>query len=104
VGMHPVTAHGFNLGLSGAHTLALEIKKALKQGHDFSSAEILSRYNQKHRRVSRPLYHGTNALVRLYTKETPLAKFARRSLLRLGNRIGPAKKLIMNQLTEIKSA
>ncbi|MEZ5903399.1 MAG: 5-demethoxyubiquinol-8 5-hydroxylase UbiM [Alphaproteobacteria bacterium] len=103
VGMHPVTAHGFNLGLNSAYTLSLEIKKALKQGHDFSSLEILSRYNQKHRHVSRPLYHGTNALVRLYTKETPMAKFARRSLLRLGNRIRPAKKLIMNQLTEIKA-
>jgi ubiquinone biosynthesis UbiH/UbiF/VisC/COQ6 family hydroxylase len=103
VGMHPVTAHGFNLGLSGANTLALEITKALESGHDFTSVEVLSRYNQKHRRISRPLYHGTNALVRLYTKETPLAKLARRSLLRLGNKIKPAKKMIMNQLTEIKS-
>lgn len=47
---------------------------------------------------------GTNALVYLYTKETLLAKFALRSLLRLGNRIKPAKKLIRDQLTVIKAA
>ncbi len=104
VGMHPVTAHGFNLGLRGAHTLANEMKTALQTGCDFSSRTVLERYSRKHRRASLPLYHGTNALVRLYTKDTPSAKFARRTLLRLGNRIGPAKRLIMNQLTEIKAA
>lgn len=103
VGMHPVTAHGFNLGLQGAHTLASEIKENLKTGEDWSSQSILENYTSKHRRVSRPLYHGTNALVSLYTKNTPIAKFMRRSLLRLGNRIKPAKNLIMNQLTEVKA-
>ncbi len=103
VGMHPVTAHGFNLGLRGAHSLANEIKETLNIGGDFSSHMILERYSRQHRRTSAPLYHGTNALVKLYTKETPTAKLARRVLLRLGNHIAPAKRLIMNQLTEIKT-
>jgi ubiquinone biosynthesis UbiH/UbiF/VisC/COQ6 family hydroxylase len=103
VGMHPVTAHGFNLGLRGAHTLASEIKTALDTGCDFAAQTVLEKYSQKHRRVCAPLYHGTNALVRLYTKDTQTAKFARRALLRLGNRIKPAKRLIMNQLTETKA-
>lgn len=100
VGMHPVTAHGFNLGLQGANTLAQQIITAIKEGRDFSATTVLKNYDQKHRRASRPLFHGTNALVRLYTKETPAAKLARRCLLRLGNRIKPAKQLIINQLTE----
>lgn len=104
VGMHPVTAHGFNLGLRGAHTLAKEIKAALQAGRDFSSAPVLEAYSRKHRHACAPLYHGTNALVRLYTHDSVAAKFARRALLRLGNRIKPAKRLIMNQLTEIKAA
>lgn len=104
IGMHPVTAHGFNLGLSGAHILANEIKMALQTGGDFASQTVLETYSHKHRNASAPLYHGTNALVRLYTKTTPAAKFARGALLRLGNTLGPAKRLIMNQLTEIKSA
>ncbi len=104
VGMHPVTAHGFNLGLRGQHTLAQEIVAALDTGMDIGSAEVLRRYDRQHRLATRPLYLGTNALVRLYTKETPPARLVRHALLRLGNRIGPAKRLIMDQLTEIKSA
>lgn len=101
VGMHPVTAHGFNLGLRSAHALSEEIKTAVHTGHEFFAPDTLEHYSRKHRRVSLPLYHGTNALVRLYTKETHTAKLVRRSLLRLGNHIGPAKRLIMNQLTEL---
>ncbi len=104
VGMHPVTAHGFNLGLRGAHTLASEIRSALSSGCDFSSQKTLESYNRKHRRVSTPLYHGTNGIVRLYTRNSPVAKLARRALLRLGNNIKPAKRLILNQLTETKAA
>lgn len=107
VGMHPVTAHGFNLGLRGAHALANEIKSALRPGGDtggdFASNTTLGRYSRKHRRICLPLYHGTNALVKLYTTETVPAKIARRGLLRLGNRIGPVKRLILNQLTEINA-
>jgi len=104
VGMHPVTAHGFNLGLRGAHTLAKELKTALQNGGDFSAQSVLERYTRIHIRAARPLYHATNVLVKLYTKDTPAAKLARRALLRLGNRIKPAKRLIMNQLTENKAA
>lgn len=35
VGMHPVTAHGFNLGLSGQDLLAKEILQALNKGKAF---------------------------------------------------------------------
>lgn len=104
VGMHPVTAHGFNLGLRGAYTLAKELKKEFASDISTSPQAALTRYSRKHRRAAAPLYHGTNALVKLYTKDTPPAKIARSALLRLGNRIKPAKRLIMNQLTESKAA
>ncbi len=97
VGMHPVTAHGFNLGLSGAYKLAQELKS---NSHDPQSA--LERYSRKHHRHCAVLYHGTNAIVKLYTKNLRTAKFARKALLRLGNHLKPAKRLIMNQLTEIR--
>lgn len=100
VGMHPVTAHGFNMGIRGANTLADEIKNALKQGTDFASISVLSNYNHKHRKFTRPLYLGTNALVKLYTNETTPAKFIRHGLLKLGNRLKPAKHIITNLLTE----
>lgn len=104
VGMHPVTAHGFNLGLQGAHTLASEIQAAMARGMDFADMSVLERYSTQHRRVSAPIYHGTNALVRLYTTDTPPARFARDALLHLGNAIRPARNLIMERLTEAKAA
>lgn len=103
VGMHPVTAHGFNFGLRGAHTLATEIKKFYDLGLDIGSEEILRKYSETHRAATLPLYLGTNALVGLYTKTTPLAKLARKALLAVGQHLPPAKRIIMNQLTEAAS-
>jgi len=102
IGMHPVTAHGYNLGLKGQHILAAEIEKAQKQGGDIGARSTLQAYETKLRTVSKPLYLGTNFLVRLYTDERPLHKLARKVVLRLGNNITPAKKAIVNQLTETK--
>ena len=104
VGMHPVTAHGFNLGLQGADTLASGIRAAISRGMDFSDAGVLERYSAQHRRVCSPIFHGTNALVRLYTTDTPPARFARDALLHLGNAFRPARNLIMERLTEAKAA
>lgn len=104
VGMHPVTAHGFNLGLQGADTLAREIRAAIGRGMDFSDRSILERYSQEHRRTCSPIFHGTNALVQLYTNDSPPARIARDALLHLGNAFRPARNLIMERLTEAKAA
>lgn len=103
VGMHPVTAHGFNLGLRGQDTLAKEIKSALVRGIDFGSSTVLENYQSKHRRVTYPLYLATNGIVRLYTNELLSARIMRKTLLRLGNNIWPIKRVIMNQLTAIEN-
>ncbi len=100
VGMHPVTAHGYNLGLSGANTLAQEIKHALSNGEDIGSLSVLEPYQSKHRRLSLPLYLGTNALVHLYTKDHAPARFLRQAMLHLGNALPPVKRAIMDQLTK----
>jgi len=102
VGMHPVTAHGFNLGLRGSKTLATVIEEALTNKLDYASVENLSKYNQKHQRSTRPLYYGTNLLVDLYNSERLTAKVLRRLALRFGNNFWPVKKLIMGQLTEVQ--
>jgi ubiquinone biosynthesis UbiH/UbiF/VisC/COQ6 family hydroxylase len=100
VGMHPVTAHGFNLGLRGAAKLAGEIRAAHAQGADIGSPGGLRRYHLAHDRVARPIYLGTNLLVGLYTDDRPAARVARNALLRLGNLLGPARRAIMRQLTD----
>ncbi len=101
VGMHPVTAHGFNLGLSGAYTLATEIKTAVAKGIDIGAASVLGKYQAKHRAVARPLYIGTNALVKLFTDTSMPGRILRGAALRLGNILPPVKKKIVQQLTEI---
>lgn len=103
VGMHPVTAHGYNLGLSGAAILAGEIRAAKMRGDDIGAMPGLLAYERKHRRKVLPLYHGTNAIVRLFTTTTGPAKLLRSAALRLGNVLTPAKKLIEKQLTEIEA-
>jgi ubiquinone biosynthesis UbiH/UbiF/VisC/COQ6 family hydroxylase len=100
VGMHPVTAHGFNFGLRGGHVLSGEIAKARALGLDIGSAQVLENYDRAHRAATLAMYHGTNALVGLYTRTSPAAKLARMALLGIAKHAPPVKKIIMNRLTE----
>ena len=102
VGMHPVTAHGYNLGLSGAAMLAGEVRDALANGRDIGDLAGLKRYEAAHRRVVLPLYHGTNALVKLFTDNSVPGKFLRGAALRLGSALPPVKARILRQLTHIE--
>ena len=103
VGMHPVTAHGFNLGLRGQNTLAKNIRSAHEQNTDIGTPVVLENYQSTHRCVSWPLYLGTNALVKLYTSDGLQAKIVRQAMLRLGNNLWPIKRALMTKLTEASS-
>ena len=87
VGMHPVTAHGFNLGLRSADKLASLIVEAARHGRNIASPLLLRRYEAAHRVAARPIYAGTNMLVGLYTKEHPAARAARFAGLRVASRL-----------------
>lgn len=98
VGMHPVTAHGFNLGLSGARILADEIIAALQLGGDIGGNAVLRAYHDRHLRQTLPLYEATNLLVGLYGRTDPLSRAARQAMLVLGNHVHPARKHIIDGL------
>jgi 2-polyprenyl-6-methoxyphenol hydroxylase-like FAD-dependent oxidoreductase len=98
VGMHPVTAHGFNLGLKGQATLCREILAAERRGTDIGAAHQLARYEREHRRATWPLYAATNALVRLYTAEAPPLRLARHALLRAADRFTPFRRAVAAML------
>lgn len=98
VGMHPVTAHGFNLGLSGQDLLAGEILKAATKGRDFWTTAILSRYQRKHMLTTRPLYHGTNSIVGLFTNDNFPATLLRKAVLRVSSQLPPVKWAIRQKL------
>ncbi len=101
VGMHPVTAHGFNFGLRGAASLAARVRAAACAGVDIGSAQVLEAYDREHRRATLPLYVATNALVRLYTDNGAAARLARSGILRLGERMTPIKNLMLRRLMEV---
>ena len=98
VGMHPVTAHGFNFGLRSAFVLGDEIMRALKSGHDIADVRGLARYERGHRRATAPLYAATNVIARLYSDERPLARIARTAGLHLMNAMPGARRLVETSL------
>ncbi|KAF1047671.1 MAG: 2-octaprenylphenol hydroxylase [Xylophilus sp.] len=99
VGMHPVTAHGFNLGLAGVQTLAALLAQARRRGQDIGAGTLLAAYDREHQRASRLIYQGTNAVVGLFTDARPLPRLLRQAVLRGADRLPPLKAAIARHLT-----
>jgi len=98
VGMHPVTAQGFNLGLKGLEILINEIKAAIKHRTDIGITAVLKNYQSKLHRVAAPVYLATNGIINLYTSTILPAKLTRQFILRFVNIVKPAKQLFLNML------
>ncbi|MDW8445379.1 MAG: 5-demethoxyubiquinol-8 5-hydroxylase UbiM [Acetobacteraceae bacterium] len=98
VGMHPTTAHGYNLGLAGAWTLAEFLREAASRGADPGASGPLLAYAAAHRRATLPLYHATNAIARLYTDERAGAFLARAAVLAAGAALTPVRRAIVARL------
>jgi len=98
VGMHPVTAHGFNLGLSGQDLLASEVLDAISRQQDFWGEDLLKRYQHQHMLATRVLYHGTNTVVGLFTNDSFPATLLRKAAIRLSDKLPPVKWAIEQKL------
>jgi ubiquinone biosynthesis UbiH/UbiF/VisC/COQ6 family hydroxylase len=99
VGMHPVTAHGFNFGLLGLEVLARELRAAKAAGRAIDAPTLLQRYQREHRRATYPLYLATQLLASLYTDDRRPARLVRGLALAAGTRLRPLRHLIMAELT-----
>jgi ubiquinone biosynthesis UbiH/UbiF/VisC/COQ6 family hydroxylase len=104
VGMHPVTAHGFNFGLYGVEVLTRGIVAARSAGRDIGSDDVLSAYHAEHRRTTWPIYIGTNALVKLFTDDRLPLRVLRGAVLRAADLAAPLKAQITAQLTGTPAA
>jgi len=104
VGMHPVTAHGFNLGLRGQDLLSLSVRRALNNGLDIGADEVLKEFERKQINLSRLMYFGTNGIVSLFTNDDAAIKQLRKLVLKFANRFPPVKALITQHLTESKKS
>ncbi len=96
VGMHPVTAHGYNFGLYGVLRLARELAGQADPGADAP----LQRYAAGHRRDTWPIYQGTNVVVKLFTDERAPARLLRHGVLRVAQHLPPLKAAIAAKLTD----
>jgi len=99
VGMHPVTAHGYNLGLQSIASLVHALCEARAAQRDIGAAEVLAGYERAHRRDAAPIYHGTNAVARLYASTGAPQRLVRQLLLRGAQHLPPLKAAITARLT-----
>lgn len=98
VGMHPVTAHGFNFGLLGQELLSSRILRAKARGLDPGNPRDLIGYERELRRATRPLYLATRTIARLYTCDALPARLLRRAGIAFGSRFTPFKRALAGQL------
>ncbi|VXA93633.1 conserved hypothetical protein [Pseudomonas sp. 8AS] len=99
VGMHPVTAHGFNFGLGSVERLSTAVLAAHARGRDIAVAGVLGRYERQHRLATWPLYQATQLLVGLYTDERLPARLLRGAGLRVAQGLVPLRSAIARHLT-----
>ncbi|MEK6292230.1 MAG: 5-demethoxyubiquinol-8 5-hydroxylase UbiM [Paraburkholderia tropica] len=99
VGMHPVTAHGFNFGLASVETLCECLTTALREGGDIGALNVLRRYESRHRRATRPLFLATRLITEMYTNVTLPARLARNVMLRAASHLAPFRKAVAASLT-----
>lgn len=99
VGMHPVTAHGYNFGLYGVEVLGALLAGAHRAGRDLGSLAVLQPYETRHRRETWPVYHGTNAVVGLFTDDSEAARWLREAVIRVADRLPLLKSAITQKLT-----
>lgn len=94
VGMHPVTAHGFNLGLSSIERLAAAAAGGLRRHQDAGHPDGLAAYQRGHRRESAPLFAGTQAIAGLFTDERWFAQPLRRAAMGLGRHLPALRRAL----------
>ncbi len=100
VGMHPITAHGFNLGVQGQSILAGHIRHALERGRGPADPNSLAAYERDHRRLSLNLYRSTLAIAELSARENLPVRLTRRALLDAGRLLPPVRQTIIRNLTQ----
>lgn len=98
IGMHPVTAHGFNLGLTGVRHLSDAVTDGLRLYRDPGHAAALRRYQRRLRRDATILFMGTQMVAQLFTDDRAPARVLRRALLTAGRHLPPLTRALGAQV------
>lgn len=100
VGMHPVTAHGFNFGLASVVRLARLIGEARQSGRDIADPRLLARYERGHRLATRPLYAVTRLVAAMFTDDRLPIRALRKSALLIATRLPGFREHVANRLVD----
>lgn len=100
VGMHPVTAHGFNLGLASVERLAAAVADSMARCGDPAAPALLSRYQRRHRAGSATLFLGTGLVVRVFTDDRPPMRPLRSAIIGSGRLLPPLRRALANALLD----
>lgn len=100
VGMHPVTAHGFNLGLISVEHLAQAAGDGLEHCDDPGNPALLARYQRRHRIGSAPLFAGTQTVAGLFFDGRAPALSLRRVILGAGRRLPVLRRALAASLVD----
>ncbi len=100
VAMHPVTAHGFNLGLHGQNLLAELVIRAYRRRQDVGNYSLLKSYECRQVPLAKLMYMGTNGVVSLFTNDAPFIKPIRYFMLKFAKHFSPIHYVITHHLTQ----
>lgn len=100
VGMHPITAHGYNLALVAQEILAQEISEGMKRGEAVGSVRQLRRFEQRLRVKTMPMFTLTNTIATLYTREETGLWKLRQLGMKAANILKPVKNRVVDNLVD----
>jgi 2-polyprenyl-6-methoxyphenol hydroxylase-like FAD-dependent oxidoreductase len=100
VGMHPVTAHGFNLGLASVEHLAQAAGDGWRRHGDPGDAALLARYQRRHRMSSAPMFAGTQLLLGVFTGPHAFLRPLRRVVMSAGSRVPALRRALAANLVD----
>jgi 2-octaprenylphenol hydroxylase len=95
--IHPLAGQGVNLGLADAAALAEVLVQAHRQHRDIGEHRVLRRYERWRKGDNLTMITSMESFKRLFGSRTPLVRWLRNTGLRLTDKLGPAKNMIMRQ-------
>ena len=93
--IHPLAGQGINLGFADVQSLAGVIHRAVTRGEDFTSLQVLSRYQLERKPANLGMMLGMEGFKRTFGSDVLLVRYLRNQGLNLADRLGPLKRRLM---------
>jgi 2-octaprenylphenol hydroxylase len=95
--IHPLAGQGINLGFADVQSLGGVIQRAVTRGEDFTSLQVLSRYQRARKPANLGMMLGMEGFKRAFGSDALLVRYLRNQGLNLADRLGPLKQGLMQQ-------